>query len=300
MRIDLLKEFIALSRNLNFSKTAEEMFITQSVLSKHIAALEEEVGASLFTRSHHHLELTVIGRILLTEANIIVNQYDESMKKVKMAVAGLEMELRIGYLHAHTREILGPSAQLFEQACPHVKLTLLSCDYGDLPQKLKSNEVDVIITLDFDQELLSSWCDTYKLYPDVLRVAVSKNHPMARKKSVAIDELFSQRILLPANDKFNGYATYMNKVFNAEKIPPNKMLRYECISSSLLMAEAGDGVAIIPGKLKFYANDRIRCIPLKGDQYRFDVIAACRKEDKSPPIRKFIQALTGSQQMKEG
>jgi LysR substrate binding domain. len=66
------------------------------------------------------------------------------------------------------------------------------------------------------------------------------------------------------------------------------------------MAEAGDGVAIIPGKLKFYANDRIRCIPLKGDQYRFDVIAACRKEDKSPAIRKFIQALTESQQMKEG
>lgn len=297
MRIELLREFIALSRNLNFSKTAEEMYIAQSVLSKHIASLEEEVGALLFTRSHHHLELTVIGSILLTEANAIIKQYDESMKKVKMAIEGLEMELRIGYLHAHTREILGPSVQLFEKDNPHVKLVLLSCDYGDLPQKLKNNEVDLIITLDFDKDILAPWCDTFTLYKDVLRAAVSKNHHLAKKKNVNIDELYLEQVLLPENDKFNGYATYMNNIFNSEKISPDSILRYECISSSLLMVEAGDGVAIIPGKLKFYANDRISCIPLKGNENKFDVIAACRKADNSLVIRKFIRALIESQQI---
>ena len=89
MPISILREFIVLSKNLNFSKTARQLYITQSVLSKHIALLERKIGLTLLIRGHHNVELTDVGKLFLKEAIAIVNRYDEGMKKVKMAVYGI-------------------------------------------------------------------------------------------------------------------------------------------------------------------------------------------------------------------
>ncbi|MBU3112625.1 LysR family transcriptional regulator [Clostridium lacusfryxellense] len=291
MPISLLREFIALSKNLNFSTTAQELYITQSVISKHIALLELKIGVTLLIRNHHSVELTSIGKLFLVEAIAIVNRYDEGMKKIKLAVWGIKKDLKIGYLHAHTRDILGSSIHLFENLYPHIELTLMACEYGELPQKLKNNDVDLILTLNFDKDLLS-WCDTYKLYKDVLCAVVCKNHPLAKQQNVMIHELHSERILMPSTKNFNGYATFVNDIFNSEKISQDKKIRYKCINSSLLMVEAGYGIAIIPQKLKSNASEKVRFVPLKGSQYSFDVIAAWRKSDNNPAIKNFIEALS--------
>lgn len=291
MPISLLREFIALSKNLNFSTTAQELYITQSVISKHIALLELKIGVTLVLRNHHSVELTEIGKLFLIESIAIVNRYDEGMQKVKMAVYGIKKELKIGYLYAPTRDILGSSIQLFKKHCPHIELRLMACEYGELPQKLKNNDVDLILTLDFDKDILA-WCDTYKLYKDVLCAVVCNNHPFARRPNIMIHELNSERILMPSNKNFNGFATFMNDIFNSEKLSQYRKIRYECINSSLLMVEAGDGIAIIPQKLKANASEKLCFIPLKGRQYSFDVIAAWRKSDDNPAIKIFIQTLS--------
>lgn len=72
MRMDILKEFTSLARNLNFSTTARELYITQSTLSKHIALLEKELGAVLFARDSHKVELTEAGTLSLEDAAPIV------------------------------------------------------------------------------------------------------------------------------------------------------------------------------------------------------------------------------------
>jgi Transcriptional regulator len=283
-----------LSKNLNFSKTAQQLYIAQPVLSKHIALLEDKVGATLLTRRLHNVELTEIGKLFLVEANAVVNQYDEGMKKVRMAVYGVDKELKIGYLYAHTKNILVSSVQLFEEHCPNIKLTLMACEYGELTEKLKSNEVDLIVTLNFDKDILS-WCDTYDLYKDVLSVAVCNTHPLAKQQNVTIHELNSERILMPSKKKFNGYAKFLKEIFNVEKLSQDRIIRYECMKSSLLMVEAGDGIAIIPEKLKSNASEKVCFIPFEGGQYSFDVIATWRKADNNPAINKFIQILSGTQ-----
>ncbi|CAB1250041.1 Hca operon transcriptional activator [Clostridiaceae bacterium BL-3] len=291
MPISLLREFIVLSKNLNFSITAQQLYITQSVLSKHIALLEKKIGLTLLVRNHHGVELTAIGKLFLVEAIAIVNRYDEGMKKVKMAVYGIKAELKIGYLYAHTKDILVSSIQLFKKHYPHIELKLMACEYGKLAQKLKNSDFDLILTVNFDKDILS-WCNTYKLYEDVLCAVVCNDHPLAKQRNVTIHELNSERILMPSNDDFNGYATFVNEIFNSEKLSQDRKIRYKCINSSLLMVEAGYGVAIVPQRLKVNASKKICFIPLKGEQYSFDVIAAWRKSNNNPAIKKFIHILS--------
>ena len=61
MNTEHIKEFVLLASNLNFSKAAEDSFISQSSLSKHIRILEKELGAQLFIRTTRSIMLTEAG-----------------------------------------------------------------------------------------------------------------------------------------------------------------------------------------------------------------------------------------------
>jgi DNA-binding transcriptional LysR family regulator len=82
MDIAILREFIALSNTLNFSKTARMMNLSQSTLSNHIIRLEKELGVILINRSHYP-SLTDIGGRALEEASLIVNTYDTLLKNCR-------------------------------------------------------------------------------------------------------------------------------------------------------------------------------------------------------------------------
>ena len=82
MEIGILREYIALSRGLNVTKTARELNMAQSTLSGHIARLESDVGARLIDRSESP-RLTPAGRALVETASDIVKLYDEFKERNK-------------------------------------------------------------------------------------------------------------------------------------------------------------------------------------------------------------------------
>ena len=65
MTTERLEEFVMLANILNYSKTAEKLFISQPVLSRHIAELEASFSTKLFTRTRHGVSLTEEGQYLL-------------------------------------------------------------------------------------------------------------------------------------------------------------------------------------------------------------------------------------------
>lgn len=96
MRMDILKEFTSLARNLNFSTTARELYITQSTLGKHIALLEKELGAVLFARDSHKVELTEAGTLFLEDAAPIVRAYDLALEHLDAYKNRTPSRLRVG------------------------------------------------------------------------------------------------------------------------------------------------------------------------------------------------------------
>ena len=65
MNFEYLDEFVHLARSLSFRRTAEHFFVSRSVISRHMAALEESLGALLFVRDTHGVELTDAGEVFL-------------------------------------------------------------------------------------------------------------------------------------------------------------------------------------------------------------------------------------------
>lgn len=91
-----LKVFVSAAKNLNFSKCAEEMNISQPAVSKHINELENGFGVSLFNRSYNGVSLTRAGEILLTHAEKLLQGYRELEYEMGLMANAVKGNLRIG------------------------------------------------------------------------------------------------------------------------------------------------------------------------------------------------------------
>ena len=81
--LDLLRGFEAAARHLSFTRAAEEMFLTQSALSRQIIALEAQIGMPLFERRHRELRLTDAGQALQVTAKSVLEQLDHAVARIR-------------------------------------------------------------------------------------------------------------------------------------------------------------------------------------------------------------------------
>ena len=81
--LDLLKGFDAAARHLSFTRGAEDLFLTQSALSRQIQTLEEQLGVALFERRHRELRLTDAGQILHTCAKNVLDELAHAVAKIR-------------------------------------------------------------------------------------------------------------------------------------------------------------------------------------------------------------------------
>ena len=91
MELRVLNYFLAVAREENFTKAAQQLHLTQPTLSRQIADLEQELGVKLFVRSNHHIILTEDGMILKRRAQEILSLADKTkrdfMQKGKRSLA---------------------------------------------------------------------------------------------------------------------------------------------------------------------------------------------------------------------
>lgn len=106
MNFEYLDEFVHLARSLSFRRTAEHFFVSRSVISRHMAALEESLGALLFVRDTHGVELTDAGEVFLQEARSLLRGWELAQERVRSVSGTGDKLVRIGYLRNGARPFL--------------------------------------------------------------------------------------------------------------------------------------------------------------------------------------------------
>ncbi len=89
--LDLLKGFEAAARQLSFTRAAEELFLTQSALSRQMQTLEEQIGLALFERRHRELRLTDAGQILQATARNVLDELAQAVAKIRREQTALPL-----------------------------------------------------------------------------------------------------------------------------------------------------------------------------------------------------------------
>ncbi len=267
-----LKIFLEVARQKNFTRAAENLFLSQPTVSMHIKKLEEEVGAPLLHRGKEGLEITAAGRVLL--------RYGEQLLQTKAeALSAIQDECRIVKGHLEIAASSVPGAYLlprllrsFCQEYPRITFSVLLRDTGQVLQNIRDYTYDLGFTGETD---LGEGLKQIRLVEDKLILVASPEIKIP--SSIEADSALPTARLsdcadLPFLLREPGSATRM--VFEeALKKLPGKNIALQVIgyleSQEALKeaAKAGLGLTVISQKA---VEDELRAGRLKG--YRLEDI----------------------------
>lgn len=153
MNLAQIQSFIKVAETRSFTKAAENMYLSQSAVSRQIAGLEQELNCRLFDREGNFVRLTTQGESVLSEFKNIYVSYMKVLSKTGICGQIISGTLKIGILDGMiTGEILDLAILKFSEIYPEVSVELYCCDYKEIWTKLCKNELDAAFALKFEAQ----------------------------------------------------------------------------------------------------------------------------------------------------
>ena len=285
MTTERLQEFIILANTLNYSKAADILFISQSVLSKHIKEMETELGAKLFLRDTHSVYLTDEGKMLLHEIPSVMKQADLINTLLSQTVHKADGRLTI-YCHEQT---------LCEYILSYIGSFRNNYNNIDLDVHIIESANDISAIQDAD--ILLSPCDFINklgnrfigklIYTQSAHLAIPPYHHLGDAQSIALKELSDENILVPFADELFG--PYAINFFLAAKKGIGQIKKTPVINATdaLLKVELGEGVMIIPHHLKQHLYPRPRTLVITDPECVFPIYIYAKEDFENTAARLF-------------
>lgn len=195
MELRQLRYFAILAEELNFSRAAQKLCITQGTLSQQIKQLEWEIGADLFERSSHSVVLTEAGEELLQYAQKTIDAAHECSQVAGDLSKGLRGTLNIGVTHSF-KHLLRSTVRDFIRQYPGVKLNICYSTATDLLAMLRERKIDFFVAFKPAAEYAD--VESVPLFASRLAVIMRRGHPLADMQSLSMEELRRHPIALPA------------------------------------------------------------------------------------------------------
>lgn len=153
MDIQYIREFVALAKYGNYLTAAEELYISQSSLSKHIIALEKELGFPLFNRTTRKVGLTQYGTTFLPYAQRIIDADTEFRNKVAMMKTEVRDSIQFGVLPAFLAYNVEAGLIDFKRKFPQYPYSLVEGANSALLKHLKDGTCNVAMIRTFEDPL---------------------------------------------------------------------------------------------------------------------------------------------------
>ena len=252
-----IKYFVTAARCQNFTKAADQLYITQPALSRQILSMEKELNLQLFIRTGRNVRLTPAGRILLEKFQVIYDAYQEAVFQAKQSFKGLSGTINIGILDgAGVGDLFPETLRHFAAHYPNVEIALRNYSFNGLIQRLYDNELDLIITLKFDVAYRENIC--YRVIEKTRdHVVVHKNHPMAEKNFVTLEDFEKDVFIMVSEEDSEMSPRLIKEALYKAGVHPN--IRYaSSIQEEMLWVEAGVGVCILDSRNILRNNPSVR------------------------------------------
>ncbi len=242
MELRHIRYFLAVCEEMNFTKAAAKLMIAQPPLSRQIKDLEEEVGAKLFVRDHHNLQLTDEGVRFRTYANRIVMLADRSVEDIKEMHTGLRGTVYIAEVEGKAPHLMSSFISGFSAEHPDVQYSIWNGNSDEVIQRIRNGLADVAIIMEpFDPQGLH----VENIYKEPWIAMFSKDHPLAATKgdSIRLEMLEGHNLIIPSK---GSRLQEISDWFEPLGITPQIRARISNAVTAYELCEQNVGVAIYP------------------------------------------------------
>jgi DNA-binding transcriptional LysR family regulator len=192
-----LAAFHAVAQSGGFTAASKVLNIGQPTVSTHVSALEDHFGVELFHRRGRRVELTAIGKELLTITEGLFGREGEAIELLRAVQARETGSLRIGAVRP--LDAMEICARLLNQY-PNLRLAVRLVAAADVLNGLLNFDFDagVIGNPTNDPRFFSSFYKRYRI-----NIIVHVDHPLARRRSIRIKDLKEQRVIQRTGGAFD-------------------------------------------------------------------------------------------------
>ena len=189
--------FMAVATNLSFTKTSEELFVSQPAISRQISLLEKELGAKLFNRNNQKTELTEVGKLYFDlfsryKADLITTKIEaERILGKKKGV------MRVGFLEGWDLfGIIPPMIKRFNAVYPDTEVVVNCCGVKELTASLMNDSIDIILTMNNTVNTVKEFsCTDVASINKIL--AFSSEHHLAGKRGLSVKDFRDEVFIAP-------------------------------------------------------------------------------------------------------
>jgi DNA-binding transcriptional LysR family regulator len=240
MDLHQVRYFLAIAQSGGFTAAAEVAFVTQPTLSSAIAKLEGELGVRLFERGTRGVRLTEGGQRFLPRARVILREMEIARADFRGGEQKLSPRLRVGLLNTAPMSRIAPVLRALMRIDPAVRWSLVEGGIDDLESQLNAGRLDLLIT-----NLLSGrrHYQQLPLFADDLRLAVPAGSTLSRRRSLTLDALQDQLLIVRTHCE---HLQHASRVLDREKIRPMVVYRTRFDERALALVAGQLGACFIP------------------------------------------------------
>ena len=265
-----LTYFIAVAKYRNFSRAAQDFYLTQPAISHQIKMLEKELDTELFVRNTKKVTLTDSGELFLEDAKSILDAMGQAKQKLDLAKEQPSV-LRISHLSAPTHQFLPEVVNQFHIRYPHIKIKLMRQDALQISETAARQDADIY-------------------YSDAFCLVTRKDHPALQKMVLDYDKLSTEPFLVFHPE----HARYMNQrimeLCAQIGFHPRITEQFDLYENLLQAVEAGTGISILPYRSRSYMHaNNLAFTLLDSSNDTLDLAIAWEHEISNPAVPLFLE-----------
>ncbi|GGB57580.1 LysR family transcriptional regulator [Virgibacillus dakarensis] len=286
MDVRQIEYFTEVAKQLNFTRAASTLHISQPSLSKTIKNLETELGIPLFYRGAKQLELTDVGKAFLVNAQNVLDTFANLTSELDEVIDLKKGEIKIGIPPIIGAAFFSKLISRYKEAYPSIDILLTEVGSNKIKQGVAEGEIDIglVCNLPIQRENF----ETIKLLKDPLMLIVQKDNPLAQKKIIEFSGIRKEPFIMYRRD-FSLHDRIM-EACGIHGFYPNVVCESSQKDFMIEMVEAKLGVALLPSKICDQINNKqIVAIPFSKPIVNLELGMIWKKDRYVPyAVRRFI------------
>lgn len=276
MNLKHLSYFVDISKRESFTKAADDIYVSQSALSKSVKSLEQELNVTLIDRTSKSFNLTEEGRILYAEGEKLLRYIDESQDEIIEKIHRSRRRLRIGIPPVISTVYFSHLLFRFIKQYPNIELEISEVGANIVQNQVDAGSIDIGVVI-----LPIINAENYQIIPAMSSdnaLIINKDHPLASHDEVSFRELVHEDFLILDST----YMLHDRIIKNCEIAGFYPHITTESSQWDFLaeMVAYNQGISILPVPImeRFYSSERIKMVRLREPEFPWNIAMIFKKE----------------------
>jgi DNA-binding transcriptional LysR family regulator len=288
MNTEWLENFATVIEEKSINAAASKLRLSQSTLTRRIQSLESEIGFSLLERTTSGITLTPAGQHFHSQVVKVLPALSSAIQEAQNIASGKQSSIRIGYLMSTTQDFLNPALRKFKKKFPNLIVELFDLSPGEQIEALRNKEIDLAI-IGQSGETIAKEFTIQKIASIPPIVAMSEENPYSQFESCRLEDLKTQRFIIPPEKDVPGYDAWIKKLCIKANFKPVFGPKPESLAQAMSFIITNEKlVYILPNYIKNIPSPGIKFLHIDNASIDWPFYIAHPKENTPQILTSFI------------